>query len=885
MTETTTLTEAQSFVNHVSDTVTDENAAETEIGAENTVTADETVDAPTENTSAADNVSAEDMSVDENTLSDEHTSTAPANTNDEAERETNDQADAENHVVTSDQLNNDHSENTNNNQELPKVNSGLSHSESDDNKETINTTHSEKESATSDKFESENSEEKASEDKGNELVKEAVNTATRASFFANGTSLRAVQTGRNVNSLVNISDFDIKYVGGGSSQNEAWITSSGHPELHFNYRVDDSVQAGDYFTVNFGDYVVPGLLNTPRKPGNLNSAQGVPIAISSYNEATNSAVFTFTEYVDAYRNVRGTYAESLWPQRDKVTDNKQTVPVNVQVAGQSFSKPITFDYGNKKQNLISSITNIDNQAGTISTTTYVNQSLNNTGYHSVTIDGKNLDFKNPATSIKVYKVPRSVKLNDSFVPNLSQPGITEVKNAVTFPNGQNSARVSLGNINNYQYVILTTTPLAKSANEETSFSATLVKNNTTNVAGHSSSLNARDVSSTGTGDIVEETNGKFQEHHRYETVDEQGNVISVDDEVSGDLQEGTVDEVYLTGAKNREGYTFTRTENAKNDPYYSPSGAVTAGVFKDGVTQEITYVYQRVVPKDTPSEPPVETKDNELYEMIEEDSSYKTEFKFDPSLKPGEIKELQTGQDRRVKVLYKHINPETIPNFDPSQFVSFRGQYWQEVSREVIQEERPQIFGYNIEQIVETRNNEDGGVTIVYNTGREIVIPGKTPTADPVLPKEPIVEVERTVGIHPDTGQEVSGSKVTVKIYNPNTDKFESEKVTFIPDGQNGRDGVDGKSPKAEVKDNGDGTHTVTITNPDGTTSETIIRNGQDGKDGAKGEKGDKGDKGDKGEDGRDGVDGKSSYVKTEPGQQDGRDGHWIITYFDKNGD
>ena len=54
----------------------------------------------------------------------------------------------------------------------------------------------------------------------------------------------------------------------------------------------------------------------------------------------------------------------------------------------------------------------------------------------------------------------------------------------------------------------------------------------------------------------------------------------------------------------------------------------------------------------------------------------------------------------------------------------------------------------------------------------------------------------------------------------------------------------DGKNAEADVKDNGDGTHTVTIKDGNGNTTTTIV------KDGATGAKGDKGDKGDKGEDG-----------------------------------
>ena len=63
------------------------------------------------------------------------------------------------------------------------------------------------------------------------------------------------------------------------------------------------------------------------------------------------------------------------------------------------------------------------------------------------------------------------------------------------------------------------------------------------------------------------------------------------------------------------------------------------------------------------------------------------------------------------------------------------------------------------------------------------------------------------------------------------------------------KDGKDGKSPTVEIIDNGDGSHAVTITRPDGTQSTTVIRDGKDGKDGAVGK------------DGKDGKDGISPTV------------------------
>ena len=48
--------------------------------------------------------------------------------------------------------------------------------------------------------------------------------------------------------------------------------------------------------------------------------------------------------------------------------------------------------------------------------------------------------------------------------------------------------------------------------------------------------------------------------------------------------------------------------------------------------------------------------------------------------------------------------------------------------------------------------------------------------------------------------------------------------------GDNGKNGADGKSPTVTVTDNGDGTHTITIHNPDNSESTTIVKNGKDGK-------------------------------------------------------
>ncbi|MDJ1089561.1 SdrD B-like domain-containing protein [Macrococcoides caseolyticum] len=71
-------------------------------------------------------------------------------------------------------------------------------------------------------------------------------------------------------------------------------------------------------------------------------------------------------------------------------------------------------------------------------------------------------------------------------------------------------------------------------------------------------------------------------------------------------------------------------------------------------------------------------------------------------------------------------------------------------------------------------------------------------------------------------------------IYTPGVDTLIREEVIYDGqdgiDGKDGIDGEDGKSPTATIKDNGDGTHTITIVNPDGTETTTVVKDGKDGK-------------------------------------------------------
>ena len=61
-------------------------------------------------------------------------------------------------------------------------------------------------------------------------------------------------------------------------------------------------------------------------------------------------------------------------------------------------------------------------------------------------------------------------------------------------------------------------------------------------------------------------------------------------------------------------------------------------------------------------------------------------------------------------------------------------------------------------------------------------------------------------------------------VYDEGIDKVLSSKDIY-----NGIDGRDGSAPTITTKDNGDGTHTITVQNPDGSESTTVVKDGKNG--------------------------------------------------------
>ncbi|HEW3890082.1 TPA: G5 domain-containing protein [Streptococcus pneumoniae] len=142
---------------------------------------------------------------------------------------------------------------------------------------------------------------------------------------------------------------------------------------------------------------------------------------------------------------------------------------------------------------------------------------------------------------------------------------------------------------------------------------------------------------------------------------------------------------------------------------------------------------------------------------------------------------------------------------------------------------------------ITTQRGQDGQSTVVT-----ITTSGKDPVTFTVkdgkngkngrAPKIKVEDITSPSRIRRDTDAAATptrnGIRVTVYddvndngVYDGGVDKVLNSKDIY-----NGIDGRDGSAPTITTKDNGDGTHTITVQNPDGSESTTVVKDGKDGK-------------------------------------------------------
>ena len=134
---------------------------------------------------------------------------------------------------------------------------------------------------------------------------------------------------------------------------------------------------------------------------------------------------------------------------------------------------------------------------------------------------------------------------------------------------------------------------------------------------------------------------------------------------------------------------------------------------------------------------------------------------------------------------------------------------------------------------VNVKNGKDGKSLIAKKEGNET----KIFVEDPANPGQPLDSTKplATVldGLKGDKGENGADGKSPVVTVTDNGDGTHSitvrngdgsESITKV------KDGKDGKTATITTTENPDGSHTITVTNPDGTSKETVVKNGKDGK-------------------------------------------------------
>lgn len=116
-----------------------------------------------------------------------------------------------------------------------------------------------------------------------------------------GATAQAEPTGVNVNDKVTASNYQL-------SNKTIQANDSQGTDMSVDLKVDNSVKAGDYFTVQFPQYLNYFGNSTPESvyiPDLMNGDQKV--ATGSFNSKDNSLTYTFTDYVNTHDNVTGKF--------------------------------------------------------------------------------------------------------------------------------------------------------------------------------------------------------------------------------------------------------------------------------------------------------------------------------------------------------------------------------------------------------------------------------------------------------------------------------------------------------------------------------------------------------------------------------------------------
>ncbi|HCT1771053.1 TPA: YSIRK-type signal peptide-containing protein, partial [Staphylococcus aureus] len=257
-------------------------------------------------------------------------------------------------------------------------------------------------------------------------------------------SLQAQKQEKNVNDKVKImnANLTLNKKNNQHDDNTIWPTSNEQFRLSANYELDDGIREGDTFTIKYGDYIRPGALELPSKNTQLRSNEGSIVANGVYDESTNTTTYTFTNYVDQYQNIKGSFNILATPKRETVIKDKQTYTMRVSVANQEVKKDFLVDYGNHKNHLTNAaVANVDNVNNKHNEVVYLNQpgqNIYDAKYFSTVRNGTFIP-----NEVKIYEVLDNNVLVDSFNPSLNSPNVKDVTSEFTPKYNNDNTRLDI----------------------------------------------------------------------------------------------------------------------------------------------------------------------------------------------------------------------------------------------------------------------------------------------------------------------------------------------------------------------------------------------------------------------------------------------------------
>lgn len=257
----------------------------------------------------------------------------------------------------------------------------------------------------------------------------------KLNLFSRMMTFAAALAPRAVDSSITFTNLDLKSSRTrDGSENMVWITSGDKVVVSGNYTIANDVNPGDYFTLNFGDMIVPGGLNEPRTVPPLYASNGSVIANGVYDATTNTAKYTFTDIVSTLKDISGSFTWMFTEKAENHKGDKVFTPVTINFAGETRTESMAFDYGlNTTSDISATTTRIDSSKSpsVFENVVYINQSKKKITKPIFSLIPTNMVI-DPA-SIKIYQVPSTYgTLPSNFRPDTT--GWTEIStlvNAIT----------------------------------------------------------------------------------------------------------------------------------------------------------------------------------------------------------------------------------------------------------------------------------------------------------------------------------------------------------------------------------------------------------------------------------------------------------------------